>query len=192
VLFYDLNARGNVFTVDTVDADGTGLTRLTEGTLPVWTDQGLIAFAAPTDRGTGYFTMKADGTDIRLRYEPRKTVPIDDPEWSPDSNEVAAGALLHENRDIFAVDLTLQVPLRLTDDPAIDTGPAWSPDGSQIAFTTTRWSPSRSLLLDHVAVMNADGSDVRQLTSTCWNDYFATWVRDDSVVKTLPVWSPES
>ena len=39
--------------------------------------------------------------------------------------------------------------------------------------------------------MNADGSDVRQLTSTCWNDYFATWVKDDSVVKTLPVWNPE-
>ena len=192
VLFTDLNARGDGFTVDIVGADGTGLTRLAEGTMPVWTDQGLIAFAAPTDDGTGYFTMNADGTDIRLRYDARKTVPIDDPEWSPDGTKVAASASLHENRDIFAVDLTLRTPLRITDDPAIDTGPAWSPDGSQIAFTTTRWSPDpRAELFNHVAVMNADGSDVRQLTSTCWDDYFATWVRDDSVVKTLPVWNPE-
>jgi hypothetical protein len=192
VLFYDLNARGNVFTVDVVGADGTGLTRLAEGSMPVWTDQGLIAFAAPTDDGTGFFTMNADGGDIRLRYDAPKMVPISDPEWSPNGNEVAAGALLHGNRDIFAIDLTLQAPIRITDDPAIDTGPAWSPEGSQIAFTTTRWSPSRYKLLDHVAVMDADGRHVRQLTSTCWNDYFATWVKDDSVVKTLPVWDPKN
>jgi dipeptidyl aminopeptidase/acylaminoacyl peptidase len=191
LLFNDLNDRGDVFTVNVVGANGTGLTRLTEGTMPVWTDQGLIAFAAPTDDGTGYFTMNADGSDIRLRHNARKIVPIDDPEWSPDGNQVAASALSHENRDIFAVDLTLRTPLRLTDDPALDTGPAWSPDGSQIAFTTTRWSPDpRSELFNHVALMNADGSDVRQLTSECWNDYFATWVRDDSVVKMLPAWNP--
>ena len=39
--------------------------------MPVWTDQGLIAFAAPTDDGTGYFTMNADGSDIRLRHNAR-------------------------------------------------------------------------------------------------------------------------
>ena len=204
VLFYDLNARGNVFTVDIVGADGTGLTRLTEGETPVWTDEGLIAFVrtpanvdpetgahSPTNEGmTGFFTMNADGTDIRQRHAAPADVPLSDPEWSPDGDEVVAGALLHGNRDIFAVDLTLRTPLRLTDDPAVDTGPAWSPDGSQIAFNTGRWSPTPGKVTSSIALMNADGSHVRQLTSTCWNDYFATWVKDDSVVRTLPVWDP--
>jgi hypothetical protein len=192
VLFSDVNARGDTSTVDVVTADGTGLTRLTGGAMPVWTDQGQIAFAAPTDHGTGFFTMNADGTDAELRYEARKMVPISDPAWSPDGSAVAAAALFQGSRDLFAIDLALQVPIQLTDDPEIDTGPTWSPDGAQIAFTTSRWSPSRFHLLNHIAVMNADGSDIRQLTSTCWNDYFATWVNDDSVVKTLPLWDPEN
>ena len=33
-------------------------------------------------------------------------------------------------------DLTL--PIQLTTDPAIDAGPAWSPDGTQIAFDSDR------------------------------------------------------
>lgn len=208
LVFTTLDARDNGYSVYIVGADGTGLTRLTEGQIPVWTGDGQIAFMrrtapvtnidpetgtilAPTYGGTArFFTMNADGTDIRQRYEAPGNVPIYDPEWSPDGNQVAAAALLHGNTDIFAVDLTLQAPIRLTDDPARDTGPAWSPDGAQIAFNTGRWSPSLPRVISQIGVMNAAGSDVRQLTHTCWNDYFATWVKDDSVVKALPVWNP--
>jgi Tol biopolymer transport system component len=45
--------------------------------------------------------------------------------WSgPDGN----------NYDIYVVKPGGQEPLRLTTDPATDVYPAWSPDGSQIAF----------------------------------------------------------
>jgi Tol biopolymer transport system component len=210
IVFNDLDARGNVFTVDVVGADGTGLTRLTEGQIPVWTGDGQIAFMRrqpprenidpktgtildPIYGGTARFlTMNADGTDIRQRYEAPGNVPIEDPEWSPDGSRVAAAALFQGSWDIFAVDLALQAPIQLIDDPAVDGGPAWSPDGSQIAFNTGRWSPTPGTVTSTIAVMNADGSDVRQLTSTCWNDYFATWVKDDSVVKTLPLWDPKN
>ncbi|MEO6056692.1 MAG: LpqB family beta-propeller domain-containing protein [Gemmatimonadales bacterium] len=59
----------------------------------------------------------------------------------------------------------------LTNDPSGDEGPAWSPDGRSIAFTshrTGRWQ---------VYVMNADGSGQTQLTSGS----FAT----------SPDWSPD-
>ena len=50
--------------------------------------------------------------------------------------------------------------------------PAWSSDGSQIAF-----SSRRSGSFD-VYVMNADGTDTRRLTSGKQNDSHPTWSRD--------------
>ncbi|MCH8874415.1 PD40 domain-containing protein, partial [candidate division KSB1 bacterium] len=44
--------------------------------------------------------------------------------------------------------------LRLTNDPATDVGPAWSPDGTKIVFVRD---------LD-IYVMDADGSNVKRLT----------------------------
>jgi Tol biopolymer transport system component len=47
--------------------------------------------------------------------------------------------------------------------------PAWSPDGTQIAFTSRRDGPR------HVFVMRADGSGTRRLTSTKADDEHPTW-----------------
>jgi Tol biopolymer transport system component len=39
-----------------------------------------------------------------------------------------------DNRDIYVKAVGSEQPLRLTSDPAQDESPAWSPDGTQIAF----------------------------------------------------------
>jgi len=49
--------------------------------------------------------------------------------------------------------------VRLTDNLAIDRNPAWSPDGSKIAF----WS-DRNAANPEIYIMNLDGSDVVRLT----------------------------
>jgi TolB protein len=46
----------------------------------------------------------------------------------------------------------------LTDDPAVDTAPAWSPDGTKIAFTSERSGASA------VYTMSPDGNNVQKLT----------------------------
>src|SRR6185503_3003706 len=53
-------------------------------------------------------------------------------------------------------------------------GPAWSPDGSKIAFGSNRDGADTELY-----VMNADGSDPLKLT-------------DDTLDDTMPTWSPDS
>jgi Tol biopolymer transport system component len=60
-------------------------------------------------------------------------------------------------------------------EPAEDRGPAWSPDGKRIAFSSDRVEGANG----EVFVMNADGGDQHQLTSGSVEGEFG------------PVWSPD-
>ncbi len=190
--------------VYTTNADGTDLRRLVEGTQPIWSPDGRIAFirggpglthlGTPTEivnSATSFYVMNADGTSIEKVYEAPGDVPIRDAEWSPDGSRIVGEATLRGNTDIFVVDLTLRTAIRLTDDPTQDTSPTWSPDGSMIAFQTGRWAHGAAFAQDghsEIAVMNADGSDVRRATNDCVDDYNPTWLRDATTVQSLPVW----
>ena len=61
----------------------------------------------------------------------------------------------------------------LTNDPDFDLSPAWSPDGTRIAFTSDR---GPGVMGDNeVYVMNADGTDPRNLTNSPREDGFPAW-----------------
>ena len=65
---------------------------------------------------------------------------------------------------------------RLTDNAASDVDPAWSPDGSKIAFGSNRggnWD---------IYVMNPDGSNQIRLTSTAAEETNPTWSPDGSKI----------
>jgi Tol biopolymer transport system component len=65
---------------------------------------------------------------------------------------------------------------RLTDNPASDVAPEWSPDGTKIVFTSTR-DGNREIY-----VMNADGSDVRRLTNHPALDSRPDWSVDGTKI----------
>ncbi len=65
------------------------------------------------------------------------------------------------NDDIFVINADGSGLDQLTNDPALDTEPSWSPDGTQIVFATYREDPTKPLKL---YLMNAaDGSNQRRL-----------------------------
>ena len=75
------------------------------------------------------------------------------------------------NSDIYTYDLTTGEHKQLTNYPAIDTSPSYSPDGRNIVFNSDR-SGNQQLY-----VMDADGSNVRRISFG--EGTYAT-----------PVWSP--
>ena len=82
----------------------------------------------------------------------------------------------NENTDVFVYDLARASLRRLTFDAGIDAVPVWSPDGSQIAFTSSR---GRNF---GIYVKPADGSQPeRALSLTSGVDALpADWSRDGS------------
>ena len=89
-----------------------------------------------------------------------------------ESGSVAFTSERAGNAEIYIMNLDGSDEKRLTDNPAYDGWPSWSPDGSQIAFMSERsGNPD-------IYVMNADGSNVRQLTDHPANDIWPEWSPD--------------
>jgi TolB protein len=143
-------------------ADGSDRRRLTEveppqndaagSASPAWSPDGTqIAFAAQIgtrdeDQSlTEIYIMRADGTDRR-----RLTTNADldaSPSWSPDGKRIAFTRIAEPGTaaarsGIFVKDAGggREVQITQAASPTFDLSPAWSPDGSMIAFT--RASPS--------------------------------------------------
>jgi len=103
--------------------------------------------------------MNADGSDSRLLAGHQKARFLD-PVSSPDGSKIAfASDRIPFNFEIWAMDADGSSKQRLTDNPAMDSNPVWSADGSAILFES--WRDGNL----EIYRMNADGSDVRRLTS---------------------------
>jgi hypothetical protein len=137
----------------------------------------MVVECRAEDRPDRLLVIKLDGTVIReLRTDARR---VEDPTISPDGRTVAYWA--DDNTDgpnggsiyTLAMDGSSE-PVRLTDRRAgSDADPAWSPDGSMIAFR--RRGPNDNF---DVYVMRSDGSDVRPVAT-------------GPAVEEKPAWSPD-
>jgi Tol biopolymer transport system component len=125
---------------------------------------GKIAFASTRTSGAGVnnpegdseiFTMNPDGTGLEQLTE--NAANDYDPAWSAQGDAIAfVSQRDNQNEEIYVMDADGTNQVRLTDNAASDRNPAFSPnpDGSRIAFTSTR-VPSGS----DIFVMGAVDSD---------------------------------
>jgi Tol biopolymer transport system component len=74
--------------------------------------------------------------------------------------------------DIYRVNLETHRAMRVTTTKADDEGPAWSPDGRRLAYTSNADGQF------DIFVINADGSGRRQLTNSPGDDYDPSWSPD--------------
>jgi dipeptidyl aminopeptidase/acylaminoacyl peptidase len=120
------------------------------------------------------YAVNADGTGLRA---------LDDgpgfkshPSWSPDGSKVVYAVLPAndepgEGADIWVVDADGSGKRRLTQEAVKGSMPVWSPDGGLIAFSRySRRTRSRD-----IAVMDAEGCHLRNVTSGVDDDLFPAW-----------------
>jgi TolB protein len=142
--------------------------------------------AGPPEPGVGnggdpveLAVMSIDGTNVKALT---KALGISDLAWSPDGARIAfsryvgiGGPPGKVNLEIYAAnaDGSGQVRLTRSAEPN-DSNPAWSPDGTRIAFTRGDLAGEGS----DVYVMDADGTNVQRLTDHPATDARPAWSSD--------------
>jgi len=174
-----------------MDADGSNPRRLTnneqaDDKFPAWSpDSHSLSFASNRTGKYQLYVMpvpealtqvSSDGTNTR-----RLTNDSGDDEfssWSHDGRLIAFVSNRDGNNELYVMPAPVaqaQVnadgtnPRRLTNNPADDNFPSWSPDGRFIAFQSARDGNNQ------IYVMNSDGTNPRRLTHTAGNDDFPAW-----------------
>ena len=170
-----------------MDTDGGNLQNLTnnpaEDFHTSWSPGGKrIAFVSDRDGNPEIYVMDTDGQNPQRLTDN----PADDhsPSWSPDGKRIAFVSERDEHPhkvqgqfagEIYVMDTDGGNLQNLTNNPAEDDGPSWSPDGKQIAFASDR---EDNLGWD-IFVMNANGSNPRNLTKGHgWADLDPSWSPD--------------
>ncbi len=92
-------------------------------------------------------------------------------------NRIAFVSGRNGNPDIFLMNPDGSAVVNLTNHPAQDLDPAWSPDGGKIAFGSNRGGGCNNLY-----VMKADGSGVTRLTTGALCDSRPSWSPDGSQI----------
>ena len=191
LVFHDTSSRLLV-----INADGTGQTILTNGGIirdsnaAYSPDGSKIAFDRDISGKTNIFVMNADGTNaiaVTSDGPLPNTSSNSDATWSPDGTKLAFTSDRggQRKREIWVINVDgsglaqLTTNIQLTTDSqgpvySSDTGPSWSPDGSRIAFSSTRDGLSNTELY----AMNADGSNPTRLTNIANDDRYPTWSPD--------------
>jgi TolB protein len=96
------------------------------------------------------------------------------PAAAADPGRIAFVSNRDGNSEIYVMDADGSNVTRLTNDGAADIYPAWSPDGSRIAFVSSR--PKNASL--HIFTMRPDGTDVARLNESLWFESDPAWSPD--------------
>jgi Tol biopolymer transport system component len=178
-----------------MNADGSHAHAITDNDVPDWgpgwTPDGDVSWNSGLDVVGGGFHLWVSSADGSVQHA-LGTVVVEYPAWSPDGSRVAYMAQepgasgSNPDYNIWVMNADETEARRLTDTPGSDGWPAWSPDGTMIVFASTRDDTGTSLgPVQHLYLMNADGSDQRLLIDTFGQ--FADWSPDGSAI----VFSPD-
>lgn len=174
-----------------VKRDGTGLEQLTDDSIfnagfPSYSADGRevvfrIANEDPNSASLGGLAvLSLDTRKVRRITSGYDNMPM----WSPDGTRIMFNrgvrlpGSIWSNFDLYTVKPDGSDLQRLTRHPASDGHAVWTPDGKQILFNSGRAGYRDEAChydqtfqpYGQVFVMNADGSDQRQITDNIWED----------------------
>jgi len=179
--------------IESVEPDGSDRRTVFEDepmriTQLAWSPDGSrIAYVDPMPGEHGIYVANADGTNpVRLTDGPNDG----DPSWSPDGTRIVFSSTAYDSTiefcdglpgqeflcptDLYTMEADGSNVVRLTTDRPAEFQPAWSPDGSRIAFTRTIGGTGTRVF--SIAV---DGTDERPVSSSGGgSDFWPTWSPD--------------
>jgi Tol biopolymer transport system component len=178
----------------TMKPDGTGLEQLTDNAAndydPAWSAQGdAIAFVSQRDNQNEEVYMMDADADPQTRLT-NNAANDTNPTFSPNGNRIAftSNRGPAANSDIWVMDAVDSDNdgngdnlVRFTTDAAFDSSPAWSPDGSKIAFESGRDDPQGEIYVMDAAPESPANQPVR-LTADAAGDFHPNWSPDGSKI----------
>jgi len=149
-----------------------------------WSPDGtMIAFAAKAGNRDAIHIIKVEDSGYNQKIKPDMDA-IYRPSWSPDGSKILFSGIKDGKLDIFSVEIKTGDIVRLTNDFFDEATPQWSPDGTKIAFASDRLDPPYEQRLLGISsaydifTMNADGSDIKRITTSPFNDRNPYWSPD--------------
>ena len=179
----------------TINADGSDPRDLTENLpnagFPDWSPDGnFIVYRVWGDDGRGGEARGLRLLDLRDQSVNTLTTEWDNfPYWSPSGELILFTRQKGDDRDfdVFTIHPDGTDLRQLTTTPGSDGHATWTADGESIFFMSSRNGfKDEAALYDfspqpyaQIFIMNADGSDVRQLTDSRWEDSMPVFVPDN-------------
>jgi TolB protein len=167
-------------------SDGSGVQRLTEAagddSHPHWSADGKRVFfnsarATPdlkadwTRQWIDIYSMASDGSDVRRHTDCKAvcTYPVPSPDGGTVVHRKTLGSAglswaqepIQRNSEVFVTQLVGSRSTNLSNSPAYDGWPTWSPDGRWIVFTSNRGAPPN---IGQIYAIRPDGSSLKRLT----------------------------
>lgn len=176
-----------------MDAGGGPATRLTNSPpfvlnrYPAFSPDGSrLAFTRDDNNQSDHalYLMDLDGSNLQRLTT--SSVALGEPSWSPDGSKIAFvrgydmtyGGEANSTscgQEIYVIDLVMGLEMNLTHGEG-GTDPTWSPDGTQIAFSSARNDSY------DIYKMAADGSMVKRLTDAEWAEAEPAWSPDGTKI----------
>jgi len=201
VLYFSVGDGNGPSRIEAANPDGSDRRVVFEGE-PVhiaqiaWSPDGSrIAYRDPIATYRGIYVANSDGSDpIRLTDGENDGWPS----WSPDGTKITFSSTMYDPAigycerdlagqeflcptDVYVMEANGSNVTRLTTDDAAEFHPVWSPIGDRIAFVRPEHQTGNEYL--GVFTMNANGSDVRRVSSSNGgSDFSPTWAADGSQI----------
>jgi Tol biopolymer transport system component len=118
-------------------------------------------------------------------------------DWSPDGKKIVFSATTYyqgksrkaelDEYDVYIINADGSGLTALTNNPAADVNPDWSPDGTKIVFSSDRDGGDSDIY-----TMDADGSDITQVTNTRVDAYEPDWQPLTAKSRSMTVHPPDT